>query len=195
MLLNSFRTHPIDLVGGGTPKTSEESYWGGDICWLSGADITGNHKNFIVSSNKKITELGLKKSATKLLPQFSTVISARGTVGKYCILAEPMTFSQTSYGIRPKYENCFFFTYLLIDHAVNELQSAAYGSVFDTITTRTFKNHLINIPSSAEIQSFEEKVAPYFQRMFLNQNQIRTLEKLHDTLLPKLMSGAVRVRL
>ncbi len=106
-----------------------------------------------------------------------------------------MTFSQSNYGIKPKYDECFFFTYLLIDYSVTALQSAAYGSVFDTITTRTFKNHSINIPTFDEIQSFEDTVKPYFHRMALNQKQISTLEKLRDTLLPKLMSGAVRVRL
>ena len=185
----------IDLVGGGTPKTSVESYWNGDIYWLSGGDIASNHKSFVVSSEKSITEVGLNNSSAKLLPKHSTVISARGTVGKYCILAEPMTFSQSNYGIKPKFEGCFFFTYLLIDYSVTALQSAAYGSVFDTITTRTFKNHIIDIPPVAEIYKFEEEVAPYFQRMELNQKQIRTLEKLRDTLLPKLMSGEVRVRL
>ena len=184
----------IELVGGGTPKTSEAEYWGGDIYWLSGGDIANNHKNFVVSSDKTITELGLQKSATKLLPQFSTVISARGTVGKYCLLAEPMAFSQTSYGVKPKFEHCFFFTYLLIDHSVTELLSAAYGSVFDTITIRTFQNQRICVPSEAEILSFEDQITPYFQRMKLNQIQIRTLASLRDTLLPKLMSGEVRVR-
>lgn len=185
----------IELVGGGTPKTSVESYWNGDIYWLSGGDIAKNHKNFVVSTEKRITVEGLNNSSAKLLPQFATVISARGTVGKYCILSEPMAFSQSNYGIRPKFEDCYFFTYLLIDYSVTALQAAAYGSVFDTITTQTFKNHIIEIPTAAEIQAFEEQVKPYFRRMLLNQKQICTLEKLRDTLLPKLMSGEVRVRL
>lgn len=183
----------IELVGGGTPKTSEESYWNGDIPWLSGGDIASNHKNFVLSSEKKITELGLNNSSTRLLPKYSSVISARGTVGKYCILAKPMAFSQSNYGVKPKFKDCFFFTYLLIDHSVTALQSASYGSVFDTITTRTFQNHIVSIPSAQEIQSFEEQVAPCFYRMELNQRQARTLEELRDALLPKLMSGEVRV--
>jgi len=183
----------IDLVGGGTPKTKDPKYWDGNIYWLSGGDISSNHKKFVISSVKKITELGLNNSSTKLLPKYSTVISARGTVGKYCILGEPMAFSQTNYGIMPKYENCYFFTYLLIDHSVTELMSASYGSVFDTITTRTFQNHQINIPPVTNIIAFEEIITPYFTRMKLNQDQILTLENLRDTLLPKLMSGIVRV--
>ncbi|OQY27387.1 MAG: restriction endonuclease subunit S, partial [Anaerolineaceae bacterium 4572_5.1] len=178
--------------GGGTPKTSEERYWDGSIPWLSGADVSGNHKGFVLSSAKRITEVGLNNSSTKLLPQFSTVISARGTVGKYCLLARPMAFSQTSYGVTPRFEGSHFFTYLLIDHSVNALLSAAYGSVFDTITTRTFQNFVIHLPPEDEILYFEQKVRPYFLRMKLNKDQIHTLEKLRDTLLPKLMSGKVR---
>ena len=185
----------INLIGGGTPKTSEERYWNGNIPWLSGADVSGNHKGFVLSSAKRITEARLNNSSTKLLPQFSTVISARGTVGKYCLLARPMAFSQTSYGITPCFEDSYFFTYLLIDHSVNALLSAAYGSVFDTITTRTFQNFVIHLPPEDEILYFEQKVRPYFLRMKLNKDQIHTLEKVRDTLLPKLMSGKVRVQI
>jgi len=130
----------IELVGGGTPKTEIAEYWDGNIKWISARDITPNHKGIIIETEKSISELGLKNSSTKLLPKYSTVISARGTVGKYCLLSEDMAFSQSNYGIIPKYKNCFFFNYLLIAHCVEELQTAAYGTVFDTITTNTLKS-------------------------------------------------------
>jgi type I restriction enzyme S subunit len=114
----------IDLIGGGTPKTSIPEYWGGKIHWLSGGDITANHKGMVISSEKTITENGLANSSTKLLPKYSMVISARGTVGKYCMLSEPMTFSQSNYGVKPKSPNAYFFTYLLVAYSVDELQSA-----------------------------------------------------------------------
>ena len=183
----------IQLIGGGTPKTSVAEYWDGNISWLAGGDITSNHKSFVHNTEKTITENGLKNSSAKLLPKYATVISARGTVGKYCLLAQPMAFSQSNYGILPRVENCYFFTYLLINHAVEELQASAYGSVFDTITTTTFKEHKVHIPSESEIRFFEETVALYFYKIFNNKIQIRTLEKLRDTLLSKLMNGDVRV--
>lgn len=185
----------IELVGGGTPKTAVNEYWNGEIKWLSGGDIAANHKSFITKSEKTITEEGLYNSSSKLLPKFSTVISARGTVGKYCILSEPMTYSQSNYGIKPKYEGCYFFTYLVINQSVEELSSAAYGSVFDTITTNTFKGLKIYIPSVGEIQEFESNVRIYFLKIFNIKTQIRTLTALRDTLLPKLMSGEVRVQI
>jgi len=183
----------IELVGGGTPKTDIAAYWGGDIKWVSAKDITPNHKKFIVDTEKKITEQGLSNSSAKLLPKYATIISARGTVGNYCLFSESMAFSQSNYGIKPKLKGCYFFTYLLIAHAVEELQSAAYGSVFDTITTSTFKEHQIKIPRDEEIQMFDEKVKPYFEKMLSNEIQMRSLTKLRDMLLPKLMSGEVRV--
>jgi type I restriction enzyme S subunit len=183
----------IQLIGGGTPKTSIAEYWDGDIPWLAGGDIAASHKSFISYSEKSITKVGLNNSSAKLLPKYSTVISARGTVGKYCLLAQPMAFSQSNYGILPNISECFFFTYLLINHVVEELQSSAYGSVFDTITTTTFKEIKVTFPTEIEILQFEGSVSPYFEKMLLNKSQIRTLEKMRDMLLPKLMSGEVRV--
>jgi len=184
----------IELVGGGTPKTSISEYWNGEISWLSGGDIAVNHKGIIISTEKSISVIGLNNSSAKLLPKYSTVISARGTVGKYCILSKPMSFSQSNYGIKPRFKDCYFFTYLLIAHSVEELQSAAYGSVFDTITTNTFKGQTIVLPNEVYIENFENIISPIFMKILNNQFQIRTLEKLRDTLLPKLMSGEVRVK-
>ncbi|MCP4487276.1 MAG: restriction endonuclease subunit S [Gammaproteobacteria bacterium] len=184
----------IKLIGGGTPKTSIDEYWNGDIGWLSAKDITPNHKGAVLSTEKTITTEGLNNSSTKILPRFSTIISARGTVGKYTILAEDMAFSQSNYGIVPKYEECYFFTYLLVANVVDELLSAAYGSVFDTITTKTFKEQYVTVPSEKEIIGFEKEISPMFFKMLNNAAQIKTLENLRNTLLPKLMSGEVRVR-
>jgi type I restriction enzyme S subunit len=182
----------IELIGGGTPKTENFSFWNGPIPWLSGGDIASNHKGFVLETEKYISESGLQNSSTKLIPKFSTVISARGTVGKYCLLSEPMTFSQSNYGITPKFDGCFFFTYLLIAYSVDELQAAAYGSVFDTITTNTFKEHKIQLPVKSEIIKFEESIKSYFEKMLVNETQIQTLTKTRDSLLPKLMNGEVR---
>lgn len=184
----------FSLVGGGTPKTSEASYWDGDIPWLSGGDIANAHQGFIVKAEKAITELGLEKSSTKLLPKLASVISARGTVGKYAMLSRPMTFSQSNYGIIPKGHTYYYFVYLLLAYIVDELSAAAYGSVFDTITTRTFEDVEIKLPSMDFIAQFESEIAPLFEKKLNNVEQIQTLENLRDTLLPKLMSGEVRVQ-
>lgn len=185
----------INLVGGGTPKTSMPNYWGGTIPWLSGGDIACHHKTFIFSSEKFITDGGLNNSAARLVPKYTTIITARGTVGKFCLTGKPMAFSQTNYGVMPKDNKNFFFTFLLIDYVVNTLKSAAYGSVFDTITSQLFDEVSIALPSKNVIEKFDSTVGVFFRKIFSNQKQIQTLQKLRDTLLPKLMSGEVRVSL
>jgi type I restriction enzyme S subunit len=184
----------IKLVGGGTPKTSEERFWNGNVFWLSGGDIANNHKSFVSSSEKSISEDGLNNSSAKLLPENTMVISARGTVGKYCLLSKPMAFSQSNYGILPIYNDCYFFTYLLVAYHIDELQSAAYGSVFDTITTKTFEGVSVLIPKETSyIVEFEKMIEPYFSKMKQNNKQIQTLIQQRDSLLPKLMSGEVKI--
>ena len=184
----------IKLVGGGTPKTSEERFWNGNVCWLSGGDIANNHKNYVSSSEKSISEDGLNNSSAKLLPENAMVVSARGTVGKYCLLSKPMAFSQSNYGILPIYSSCYFFTYLLVAYHIDELQSAAYGSVFDTITTKTFEGVSVLLPKeTGYIVEFEKMIEPYFSKMKYNNKQIQTLIQTRDGLLPRLMSGEIKV--
>ncbi|MFA5162769.1 MAG: restriction endonuclease subunit S [Elusimicrobiales bacterium] len=183
----------IVLTGGGTPKTDVLEYWNGSVPWLSAKDITANHKNFIFHTEKTISDLGLANCSAKLLPKYSTVISARGTVGNYCILSSPMASSQSNYGILPLSSNCYFFTYFLIAFVVAELKSAAYGSIFDTITTETFHAHKVRIPTKDQIIYFEKIATPFLESMHNNTAQIQTLSTLRDTLLPKLMKGELRV--
>ena len=184
----------IKLVGGGTPKTSEERFWNGNVCWLSGGDIANNHKNYVSSSEKSISEDGLNNSSAKLLPENAMVVSARGTVGKYCLLSKPMAFSQSNYGILPIYSSCYFFTYLLVAYHIDELQSAAYGSVFDTITTKTFEGVSVLLPKeTGYIVEFEKMIEPYFSKMKYNNKQIQTLIQTRDGLLPRLMSGEIKL--
>ncbi|ENZ8441442.1 restriction endonuclease subunit S [Klebsiella oxytoca] len=182
------------LVGGGTPKTSVAEYWTDEIPWISGGDISSAHQGYLYRTEKSISLAGLQNSSAKLLPKNSTVISARGTVGKYALLARDMAFSQSNYGIVSKIGSYPFFIYLLVGFIVDDLLAAAYGSVFDTITTRTFESVNLKFPSLNSIEKFNKEVASLFNKKEINTPQIKILEKLRDTLLPKLMSGEVRVR-
>ncbi|WP_154953341.1 restriction endonuclease subunit S [Klebsiella grimontii] len=182
------------LVGGGTPKTSVAEYWTDEIPWISGGDISAAHQGYLYSTEKSISLAGLQNSSAKLLPKNSTVISARGTVGKYALLARDMAFSQSNYGIVSKIGSYPFFIYLLVGFIVDDLLTAAYGSVFDTITTRTFESVNLKFPSLNSIEKFNEEISPIFSKKETNTQQIKTLENLRDTLLPKLMSGEVRVQ-
>jgi type I restriction enzyme S subunit len=141
----------IKIVGGGTPKTSEPKYWDGNIPWLSVKDFQGERK-FVYETEKTISDEGLKKSSTKLLPKDSIIISARGTVGELAVLGKEMTFNQSCYGILPNEKVDNQYLYYLLKQKVLELQSLSYGSVFDTITTKTFDGLDVKIPENIQEQ-------------------------------------------
>ena len=91
----------VELIGGGTPKTSKAEYWGGNINWLSVKDFN-NENRYVYSTEKTITEEGLNISSIKLLRKDDIIISARGTVGELAMIPFPMAFNQSCYGIRAK---------------------------------------------------------------------------------------------
>lgn len=135
----------VELIGGGTPKTSKAEYWGGNINWLSVKDFN-NENRYVYSTEKTITEEGLRNSSTKLLQKDDIIISARGTVGEMAMIPFPMAFNQSCYGIRAKESIDNTFLYYLIKNSVRKLKAMTHGSVFDTITRDTFANIEVAIP-------------------------------------------------
>lgn len=136
----------MDLIGGGTPKTTKPEYWDGDIPWLSVKDFNNDFR-FVYETEKHITELGLNNSSTKLLKAGDVIISARGTVGEIATIPFPMAFNQSCYGLRAKKEIVTAdFLYYLIKHNIHVLKKNTHGSVFDTITRDTFAGIEVDIP-------------------------------------------------
>lgn len=135
----------VELIGGGTPKTSKSEYWGGNINWLSVKDFN-NENRYVYSTEKTITEEGLNNSSTKLLKKDDIIISARGTVGELAMIPFPMAFNQSCYGIRAKEGIDSIFLYYLIKNSVRKIKTITHGSVFDTITRDTFANIEVAIP-------------------------------------------------
>ena len=133
------------LIGGGTPKTSEPSYWGGNIPWLSVKDF-GDDNKYVYTTEKSITDAGLNNSSTKLLNKDDIIISARGTIGAIAMLSSEMAFNQSCFGIRSNELIDQHYLYYLTKTKIAELQKNSHGSVFDTITRETFAKLDCQIP-------------------------------------------------
>ena len=140
----------MDIIGGGTPKTSKPEYWNGDIPWLSVKDINNDYR-YVYETEKTITQAGLDNSSTKILKRNDSIISARGTVGEIAMIPFSMAFNQSCYGLRAK-ESLVDAEYLyyLIKHNVVILKKNTHGSVFDTITRDTFDGIEAELPSLQE---------------------------------------------
>ena len=183
----------VELLNGGTPRTSVERFWNGDIPWYTAKDAPAPHDVFAVETERTITQAGVDNSATAVLPSGTTVISARGSVGRLACLGRPMAMNQTCYGIRGAGGYGDFFTYWLVRGTVEELRSRTHGTIFDTITRQTFA--LVNsaLPPVSVADAFESMVQPIMERILSNLHQCGAIAALRDTLLPKLVSGQLRV--
>jgi type I restriction enzyme S subunit len=104
-----------------------------------------------------------------------------------------MTFNQSCYALHGSGEVGDFFVYLAAQHLVAQLQSMAHGSVFSTITRKTFEAVSIPKPGGEALRGFETVVMPLFSKIKANAEESRTLTQARDLLLPKLMSGEVQV--
>ena len=185
-------TETIDVIGGGTPKPSISEYWNGDIPWFSVVDAPATTDVFVIETEKHITCEGLNKSSTKLLPVGTTIISARGTVGRLALVGQAMAMNQSCYGLSGKAGDVYF-TYFSTHRLVETLKQRTHGSVFDTITRDTLAGVSVVYPQTIVITAFEETIAPVMERIKENLIQARTLATLRDTLLPRLISGQLRL--
>lgn len=172
----------IDLIGGGTPKTSVAEYWNGDIPWLSVADFNTGRK-YVFDAEKSITQLGFEKSSTKLLQEGDIIISARGTVGVVAMLGCEMAFNQSCYGVRAKeQESDNNYVYYLLKDAVNKLKQISHGGVFDTITRETFNEIDILLPPLPEQRAIASILSSLDDKIDLLHRQNKTLEAMAETL-------------
>ena len=182
----------IHVTGGGTPKTSNPDNWTGDIPWYSVVDAPQKGELFVIDTQKHITENAIKNSSTRLLPKGTTIISARGTVGKLAIVGVEMAMNQSCYALRGNYEDSYF-TYFSTERLIETLKQSAHGSVFDTITTDTFKQIHVIYPDQKIVKAFEGVVGPLLEKIRQNVILAKTLSRIRDTLLPRLISGKLDV--
>jgi type I restriction enzyme S subunit len=182
------------LISGGTPKTDIPEYWGGDIPWASAKDVSQCPDPFLTTTDRTITDSGLDNSATRLVPKLSTVVVARGaTTGRFRILGREMAMNQTCYALQTRNQRPIWLATAFADLA-DSLVHAAHGSVFDTITTRTLEAARVVAASDRLMDLFEKTVSPLYLRVLAAREQSSVLAALRDALLPRLISGELRIK-
>lgn len=182
----------VETSSGGTPSRKEMSYYeDGSIHWVKSKELNGS---FVTSTEEMITDEAVKKSSAKLLPAYSTLIAMYGaTVGEYALITKPMTCNQAVCAIKENEAYPYTFIFMYVKNQKDELINQAVGSAQQNISQILIKK--LPIPTCTDrIYDYHQLVHPLFKRMQLNIEQIQTLENLRDTLLPKLMSGEVRVQ-
>lgn len=189
---------PLDKVlsvkGGTTPSTKNEDYWDGDVLWTTPRDLSNNQQMYLFDTARKITQEGLSQISSGLLPEGTLLLSSRAPVGYLAFSVYPISINQGYIAIMDDKEFSKEYLYLWLKLNMDYVRSHANGSTFQEISKTAFKQLNMLCPPEELREEFDKQIQPYFQKIKANIFQIRTLENLRDTLLPKLMSGDVRVQ-
>jgi type I restriction enzyme S subunit len=178
------------IESGGTPKRSVIEYWNGRYSWLTSGEV----RNPIVFETKEtITDEGLKDSSAKLWPHGTTVIAMYGaTAGEVCLIASPMTANQACCGLipRPSFRAFLFFC---SRRECENLASKSSGSAQQNLTKGLVERHAILLPNVGVVAAYEAVVGLLLDRWIEGERHSQTLANLRNTLLPRLISGQLRL--
>lgn len=176
---------------GGTPSRSKEEYWNGDVNWINSGEI---NKFRILEASEKITELGLAKSATKLLPKKTTVLAITGaTLGQVSLLEIDTCANQSVIGVLENTEVPYEYIYPFIKDRIEMLIQHQTGGAQQHINKDNVESLIFLLPAINVLEDYFSLVSPMYKRIESLCFENLYLSLLRDTLLPRLMSGELEV--
>lgn len=182
------------VVGGSTPsKTKPEYYTNNGIAWITPKDLSINKSKFISHGENDITELGLKNSSATVMPKGTVLFSSRAPIGYIAMASNEVTTNQGFKSVIPYSEIGTAFVYFFLKHSLPVIESAASGSTFKEISGSAMKNIPAIIPDRNILDQFNSFCTPIFAQQKILEEQNHSLAMLRDSLLPKLMSGAIDI--
>ncbi len=180
----------VTVKRGGSPRPIQDYLSDSGYRWLKISDVTSLNTPFIFDIKEHIKIEGLSK--TTLLSAGKLVLSNSATPAIPKILMVDSCIHDGWLHF-PKSYFSNEYLYLLFNHIRPELLQQGNGSIFTNLKTDILKEFVVKLPPQDKLLDFQELVAKIFRKLLSNTKQIKTVEKLRDNLLPKLMSGEVRV--
>lgn len=181
----------MEVMSGGTPRTTTPDFWDGEVPFYTPKDSVA--ECYVLTTEKRMTEMGLTNCNSKLYPKDTIFITARGTVGNLNLAQRPMAMNQSCYALAGREGIPQKFLFCALREAIQYFQQHAGGAVFDAIIVDTFKLIPFIIPDPKLVKTYEEEIEPIFQQIenLLQQNQ--KLRAARNLLLPRLMSGEIAI--
>ncbi|QHC30583.1 restriction endonuclease subunit S [Streptomyces sp. HF10] len=177
------------VVGGGTPSTKAEEYWGGGIAWATPTDVTALSAPYLFETSRTITSDGLENCASQLYPAHSIFMTSRATIGAFALPQMPAAVNQGFIVVLPPAEELRWWLLHEMRSRVDEMISLANGSTFLELSRKNFKAMPIRLADDQAVAEFAQAVSPLHGRAAQAAAESRALAALRDTLLPQLMSG------
>ena len=184
-----------DVVGGTTPSTEEPTFWdGGTHAWATPKDLSALSVPVLLDTERRITDAGLSQVGSGLLPKGTVLLSSRAPIGYLAVAEVPVAINQGFIAMTPKTGTSNIFLLHWASVADQDIVSRANGSTFMEISKSNFRPIPVVTPSANVMSTFDRLVRPTYERIVECARESRTLAALRDALLPKLISGELRVK-
>ena len=180
------------IICGKTPSKANKSYYGSDIPFIKIPDM---HENvFILKSEDNLSIEGSNSQLNKMIPAFSIMVSCIATVGLVAMNVKPSHTNQQINTIVP-FQSCYrYYVYENLKLRYKELlMLGSSGTTTYNVNTRTFSSLKVLVPELRVIEDFNNVIKSHFEKILNLYQESSRLSTLRDTLLPKLMSGAIKV--
>lgn len=182
-----------DIVGGSTPsKSKPEYYTTHGIAWLTPKDLSTSKAKFTSRGEIDITDKGYNSTSTKLMPRGSVLFSSRAPIGYLTIAKNEICTNQGFKSLVPNGAGTGFIYYTL-RHLTPQIENRATGSTFKEASATLMRSVETIVPPTSILNKFEELLRPILQFQEKKEEENQRLAALRDTLLPKLMSGEIKL--
>lgn len=184
----------VEAVGGSTPDTKNSTYWEPAVHhWTSPKDLSGATAPVLLDTERKVSPAGLAKISSGLLPVGSLLMSSRAPIGYLTLTQVPVAINQGYIAMPPGGRLPPLYLYFWCQANMDGIKGRANGSTFMEISKKAFRPIPALLPQQPVIDSFVDVAGALFERLVVNERQARVLVELRDALLPRLVSGKLRL--
>ncbi|MDZ4138683.1 MAG: restriction endonuclease subunit S [Erythrobacter sp.] len=183
----------VRVVGGSTPSTKEPDFWDGGINWATPKDLSNLAAPVLLETSRTISEAGLAKISSGLLPVGAVLLSSRAPIGYLAIAEVPVAINQGFIGMICDKRLSNVFAWLWTLENMEAILAKANGSTFQEISKGNFRPLPVVVAPDPVLHAFDAIAKPLYERIARNERESRTLAQTRDLLLPRLMSGELRV--
>ncbi len=185
----------VTAVGGSTPSTENLEYWtDGQYAWVTPKDLSALKSPVLFTTERRITDAGIRVISSGLLPSGTVLMSSRAPIGYIAIAETSVAINQGFIAIVCDKELPNLYVWQWLHANLDMIKSHANGSTFQEISKGSFRPLPCIIPSAKVLEKFQAIVLPIWQKLVANEKECLGLEKTRDYLLPKLISGDIRIR-
>lgn len=183
----------LRVVGGSTPSTKEPAYWNGEYCWATPKDLSALSSPVLLRTSRRVTAEGLGQISSGLLPENTVLLSSRAPIGYTAIARVPTAVNQGFIAIPPSERLPAEFVLFWLRANLGRIKAAASGTTFAEISKRAFRRLAAVIPDQSSVAEFAQLARPVIDKIAALEQEIETLSATREALLPRLISGRLRI--